>query len=80
MNDTTLLRLPAVMAERGRGRSSTYADVKAGLLTAPLSAGPRAVVWPAGEIRQLNLARIAGRSDDEIRALVRRLHEERKAA
>lgn len=78
MNDSTLLRLPAVMAERGRGRASTYNDVKAGLLTAPVKVGANAVAWPAGEIRRLNEARIAGKADAEIRELVRQLHEQRR--
>ena len=34
---------------------------------------------PRAEIREINLARIAGQSDDQIRSLVRRLHEARKA-
>lgn len=80
MNDFTLMRLPAVMAERGRGRASTYADIKAGLLTEPVKCGPGAVAWPAGEIRRLNQARIAGKTEDEIRELVRQLHAERRAA
>jgi prophage regulatory protein len=80
MNDSTLLRLPAVMAERGRGRASTYTDVKNGLLTEPVRVGPGAIAWPAGEIRQLNQARIAGKPEAEIRDLVRRLHDARKAA
>jgi prophage regulatory protein len=78
MNDTTLLRIQAVMAERGRGRASTYNDVKAGLLTDPVRVGANAVGWPAGEIRALNQARIAGKTDDELRELVRQLHEARK--
>lgn len=80
MSDTTLLRLPAVMAERGRARASTYNDIKAGVLTQPVQVGRNAIGWPAGEIRQLNQARIAGKSEDEIRELVRTLHEARKAA
>jgi prophage regulatory protein len=80
MNDTSLLRLPAVMAERGRGRASTYNDVKAGLLTAPVKVGANTVAWPAGEIAALNRARIAGADDDKIRELVQQLHEARKVA
>lgn len=79
MNDTHLLRLPAVMAERARGRSSTYNDVKAGLLTEPVKVGPNTVAWPAGEIRRLNEARIAGKTEDEIREVVREMMAARRA-
>ncbi len=79
MNDATLLRFERVMAERGRGRTATYGDVKNGLLTAPVPLGGRRIGWPAGEISRLNAARIAGKSDDEIRELVQQLHEARKA-
>lgn len=80
MEALTLLRLPAVTAETGRRRSTLYLDVERGLLTKPVRIGGNAVAWPAGEIRQLNAARIAGKSEDEIRALVAALHEARKVA
>jgi prophage regulatory protein len=79
-DDTTLLRIGAVMAQRGRSHSSTYNDVKAGVLTTPVRIGANCVGWPAGEIRQINQARIAGKTDDEIRALVAELHQARKVA
>jgi len=79
MNDTTLLRLPDLRIEQGkRSRSSLYNDIQNGLLTAPIKIGRQAVAWPAGEIAAINRARIAGKSDDEIRALVTELHEARK--
>ena len=44
-----------------------------GLWTKPVSLGARAVAWPAGDVAALNAARIAGKSDDQIRALVLKL-------
>jgi prophage regulatory protein len=38
------------------------------------------VGWPSPEVDALLSARIAGKSEDEIRALVDRLHAARKAA
>jgi prophage regulatory protein len=38
------------------------------------------VGWPAGEVEALNLARIAGRSDNDIRELVRLLEARRREA
>jgi prophage regulatory protein len=75
----TIFRLPAVLRERGRSRSSHYLDIQQGLFTPPVSIGARAVGWPADEVAALNDARIAGKSDDEIRALVVELETARKS-
>ena len=77
---TTILRLPAVLRERGRSRSSHYLDIQQGLYTQPVIIGLRAVGWPVNEVATLNAARIAGKSDDEIRALVTKLETARKTA
>ena len=76
----TILRLPAVLRERGRSRSAHYMDIQQGLFTPPVPIGARAVGWPADELAMLNAARIAGKTDDEIRALVTKLEAARKAA
>ena len=76
----TILRLPAVLRERGRSRSAHYLDIQQGLFTHPVQIGLRAVGWPAHEVAALNAARIAGKSDDEIRSLVVKLEAARKAA
>lgn len=76
----TILRLPAVLRERGRSRSAHYLDIQQGLFTRPVQIGLRAVGWPAGELAAINAARIAGMSDDEIRELVLKLEAARKAA
>lgn len=75
-----ILRLPAVMAESGSSRSTIYLRVKQGLWPKPVKLGPRAVGWPACEITAINGARIAGMTDDEIRALVIKLESARKTA
>ena len=77
---TTILRLPAILRERGRSRSAHYLDIQQGLFTPPVPIGARAVGWPADELAALNAARIAGKSDDDIRELVARLQAARKAA
>lgn len=76
----TILRLPAVLRERGRSRSAHYLDIQQGLFTPPVPIGLRAVGWPANEVAAINAARIAGKSDDEIRAIVVKLEAARKAA
>lgn len=76
----TILRLPVVLRERGRSRSAHYLDIQQGLFTRPVSIGLRAVGWPSSEVEALNAARIAGKSDEEIRDLVVKLEAARKAA
>lgn len=73
-----ILRIEGVKVETGfRSQSSIYENVRKGLFTNPVPIGARAVGWPAEEVAAINAARIAGRSDDEIRALVTRLHAKR---
>jgi prophage regulatory protein len=76
----TILRLPAVLRERGRSRSAHYLDIQQGLYTRPVSIGARAVGWPENEVAALNAARIAGKGDAEIRVLVAKLEAARKVA
>lgn len=76
----TILRLPAVKSESGVSRSTTYLRIAQGLWTKPISLGARAVGWPADEVAALNAARIAGKTDEEIRTLVVKLEAARKAA
>ncbi len=73
-------RLPAVRNESGLSRSTLYRRIDEGLWTKPVSLGGRSVGWPSGEIATLVAARVAGRSDDEIRVLVQDLHAARKSA
>jgi len=76
----TILRLPAVLRKRGRSRSAHYLDIQEGLFTHPVSIGSRAVGWPEHEVDAINAARIAGKTDSEIRRLVRKLEVARKAS
>lgn len=76
----TIFRLPAVKSESGYSRSTIYLRITQGLWPKPVSLGLRAVGWPAHEVAALNAARIAGKTDDEIRALVASLEAARKAA
>ena len=75
-----ILRLPAVKAETGASRSTIYLRIQQGLWPKPVKLGPRSVGWPASEIAAMNAARIAGKSDDEIRALVVKMEAVRKAS
>lgn len=76
----SILRIPSVKAESGLSRSTLYLRISQGLWTKPVRLGPRAVGWPSGDVAAINAARIASKSDDEIRALVVKLEAARKAA
>jgi prophage regulatory protein len=76
----SLLRLAAVSASAGLARSTIYLRVQQGLWTRGVCLGGRAVGWPTHEVEQLNAARIAGLSNDEIKRLVVSLHASRGAS
>jgi prophage regulatory protein len=75
-----LLKLPQVLGQTAKARSTHYNDIKAGLMTPPVRLGENSVAWPEHEIIAINSARIAGKSGDEIRILVTRLLSDRQAA
>ena len=76
----TIQRLPAVKSEAGLSRSTIYLRISQGLWTKPVSLGSSAVGWPSGDVAAINAARIAGKSDDEVRVLVVKLEASRKNA
>lgn len=76
----TLLRKPVVFGAMGWGNSTGYQKIKDGLFVEPVKTGPMTSVWPDNEVAKLQAAYIAGKSKDEIRALVAELHAARKAA
>ncbi len=73
-----IIRLPTVKAVLGyRSDASPYNAIRDGLLTTGVAIGQRAKGWPDYEIDAIASARIAGKSDAEIRELVKRLHAKR---
>jgi len=75
-----LLRLKKVNAVTGMSRSWIYEAIRRGEFPAPIQLGARAVAWDSASIAAWQVARIAGKSDEEIRALVAQLHGARKVA
>ena len=75
-----ILRIPDVKGASGLSRSTIYLRISQGLWTKPVSLGPRAVGWPSDEVEAINTARIAGKTDDEIRVLVTKLEAARTCA
>ena len=71
-------RLPTVKTEMGwRSDASPYNAVRNGLLTTGVAIGQRSKGWPDYEVKAIAAARIAGKSDAEIRELVKVLHAKR---
>lgn len=74
----SIFRIPAVLNETGhRSHASIYNAINAGTFTKPVKIGERSVGWPSEEVQAINAARIAAKSDAEIRELVNRLHAKR---
>jgi prophage regulatory protein len=77
----SMLRMPCVKRETGhRSDASIYKAIRDGLFTSGVAIGVRARAWPDTEVWAINAARIAGRSDSEVRELVVKLHALRTEA
>jgi prophage regulatory protein len=75
-----MLRRSVVEQSYGKKRSTIYREIKLGLFPKPVQIGGERVAWPANEIQALIDARIAGKSDDEIKTLVAKLETARGSA
>ena len=74
----TILRMPAVKAETGhRSHASIYNAIKAGTFTTGVAIGRRAKGWPDYEAQSIAAARVAGKSEAQLRELVKALHAKR---
>lgn len=62
-----------------RSKSGIYQDIANELFVPPVKVG-RSSAWPVHEVDAIIAARVAGKSDDEIRALVKSLVVARTAA
>lgn len=76
--NSTLIPKHLVCAKYGKGNTGLYTDIAAGLCVKPVMVGPRSSRWPTHEIDAIVTARMVGASDDQVRALVNRLHELRQ--
>ena len=73
-----ILRLPEVKRVLGHwADASVYTANRARLFTTGVAIGQRAKGWPDYEAQAIAAARIAGKSDDQIRELVKVLHAKR---
>ena len=65
-----MLRVPMLCKAHGKGKSTLYREIVDGFMPPLVHIGPRATALPEHESDAILRARIAGQSDDQIRALV----------
>ena len=75
-----LAKMRAISREYGEPESTIYWRVSLGTFAPPIKQGPRAAAFIVEEVEAVMRARAAGASTEEIKALVRRLVADRKAA
>ena len=73
-----ILRKPEALGLLPICKSTFQSQINEGLLCSPISLGSRSVGYLEHEIREVLKARIAGKTDDEIRTLVISLEAQRK--
>lgn len=73
-----LLKLPKVLELTASARSTIYKNIHAGLMVPPVRQGVNSVAFVEYEITAINAARIAGKTNDEIKALVAKLVADRQ--
>ena len=84
MNSTDTCQLwplkPNVLDLIGFKETSAHSQVKVGTLPPPIRYGKQAKRFISSEIKAVVAARVAGASEDEIKALVKRLVAARKSS
>lgn len=78
MASPAFYRLANITESSGLCRSSIYLQIQDGVFPPPVKLGVSASAWPRHEVEAIWNARIAGKTKDEIRALVVELLATRK--
>ena len=73
-----VLGMPDLSAVTRASKPTIYAWIADGLFTAPVKFGAKSSAWPVSKVNSILADRIAGKTDEEIRALVLELTEARK--
>jgi prophage regulatory protein len=75
-----VLRIKAIKEITGIGVSTVYAQMSIGLFPKPIKLGDRISGWLTSEVLAVRAARIAGQTDEQIKALVKQIEGERLQA
>jgi prophage regulatory protein len=73
MQTFTIKRAKDARGQFGIAQSTFYEWITRGLMPPGIALGWRSVGWPAHELDAIAAARISGKTEDELRALVREL-------
>ena len=73
-----ILRFPDLRKSYGLARGTAYEGIYRGTFPRPVKISTRSVGFLKHEVETVLQARIAGKTDDQIRALVAKIHESRK--
>jgi prophage regulatory protein len=79
-NQINIIRRPEVLKRFGIANTSLHSRVKESLIPPPIPLGSRSVGWLEHELDQVLSFMIAGKSKDDIRALIGHLIDQRKNA
>jgi prophage regulatory protein len=79
-NELKVIRKPEVCNLAGISNTSLFEQTKSGLFPPPISIGARAVGFISHEIQTVLAARSVGKSDDEIRQIVKALIKQRETS
>lgn len=77
LDQIRLLRLRDVRQLTGLSRSTIYRLQRAGTFPGCIKLSKQTTAWPAAEVAAVISARVAGKSDGDIRCLVAQMHGER---
>ena len=75
---TYMVRRPECCKTLGKGRTAFYNDINNGLFPPPVYVTSRTVAWPSNELNAVLNARIAGKTECEIKELVSELVDLRR--
>ncbi|SEN30411.1 helix-turn-helix transcriptional regulator [Nitrosomonas marina] len=77
-NEAKLIRIKDVIAISGLKRSTLYANISKGTFPSQIKLGERCSAWVESEILAVNQARIAGKSEQDIKELITQLKNQRQ--
>lgn len=77
-NQVRLIRIEEVKAISGLKRSTIYAYISDGIFPSQIKLGKRCAAWIESEVLVFLRARIAGRTEQEIKELVQQLLMQRQ--
>lgn len=76
--ETQIKRKPQVLNQFGIGKTTLHSRIQEGLMPPPIILSKRSVGWLSNELDQTLKFMIAGKSHDDIRALISHMIEQRK--